>query len=712
MTNILSRLFGRKQSSSDAVVNAAGQFLFAPFLQGTALWSQSNFRSIVVEGYRKNEIVYSAIRRKAQSLAEAPARVRHPDGTAWPDHPVAALLKRPHPKMSGDRLLELTVHHLDLAGEAYWAKIRSAVGKVVGFWPLRPDRVEVVPDPVEYIRGYLYTIEGRQVPILAEDVVRFIYPDPLDDYRGLSPLAAAARRIDIDNEGADFLKITLQRQGVPGYAIKGKSAPPERADRTRLAQIWHERFGGGNKGDPIFLGNTEDIVKLSMNLDELAFSEITSLSETRICAAIGVPPALLGLKTGIESSNLSGDSLPAARQSFYQDTISPLQNFLDDVITHSLALDFGDDFEVYFDTSNVSALWEVRSKESAAAREGWTAGVLLLNEARKKMGLEPIRGGDIRRTDLATITIPAEIEGAETRSERVPDVREDVVVSKAQRRAKRLGRKSVSRDDVRLLRLALGRSSLADRFLALFLRDSKAEMRAQAEDLLDAMGEAGLKSGKKASNLSPAVREALDAAVDRFGPEWSLRAQNRFRPLLQLVVEDSARAASAEIGLDFRLPPEKVLSYVEGYSFRFADAISSQSADQVREAVAATYREGLDRDDLIRRLGEIREEWTGPRADRIARSETIRAANRGAALTYAEEGVRELEWIASDDACPYCLAFDGKVVSTGTAFARDGESVAGIDEDGEPVRPMVVDYEDVDTPPLHPNCRCAIVARD
>lgn len=93
------------------------------------------------------------------------------------------------------------------------------------------------------------------------------------------------------------------------------------------------------------------------------------------------------------------------------------------------------------------------------------------------------------------------------------------------------------------------------------------------------------------------------------------------------------------------------------------------------------------------------------RAQTIARTETIRAANEGQQMTWEEMAHRRSlpsdfnrKWVTADDerTCPYCAELDGTVVRLRGRFrVKVGK-----------------DHVSVKTPPLHPNCRCTMVATD
>ena len=72
------------------------------------------------------------------------------------------------------------------------------------------------------------------------------------------------------------------------------------------------------------------------------------------------------------------------------------------------------------------------------------------------------------------------------------------------------------------------------------------------------------------------------------------------------------------------------------------------------------------------------------RPNMIARTETVRLANKGLIDTYKEHDIKQVSWLAavSDRTCPECMELDGQVYDINT----------------------------VDPPPLHVDCRCSLLS--
>ena len=97
--------------------------------------------------------------------------------------------------------------------------------------------------------------------------------------------------------------------------------------------------------------------------------------------------------------------------------------------------------------------------------------------------------------------------------------------------------------------------------------------------------------------------------------------------------------------------------------------------------------------------------FTKGRAVLMARTTTMWAYNEGAEQFYSSEGVAAKEWLTAKDdlVCPYCGPLDGEVVSVDGGYGKKGDEVTG--SDGSTLTLGI----DVNHPPLHPHCRCALL---
>jgi len=376
----------------------------------------TDYASLAGQGYGRNTLIYACISALATSASEAPPcvtrRGRGGQRETVEGHPLTRLLTAPNPAYSGFELVEdvLTCVHID--GNAYLEKERGNGGQVVRLWPLRPDRVSVVPGG-DFVRGYLYDVgDGRApIPLAVNDVVHFKLPNPLNAYYGQSPMAVLARVGDLDNASIDWMRLFFENAAVPLGILSTRQRLNE-AEAERIKARWQGQLAQSERWHSIAVLDSEaSYQKVGVALDELGMDALLSTSEARICQTFRVPPIIVGAKVGLDRSTYA--NYAEARQSFWQDTLTPLYQRLAAVIQSDLLPDFapspGEEFT--FDLSGVAALQENEDARWARALGALQAGALTINDFRAYVGQTPFgKEGDVLLLPSGvTVTQPADL---------------------------------------------------------------------------------------------------------------------------------------------------------------------------------------------------------------------------------------------------------------------------------------------------------------
>lgn len=318
-------------------------------------------------------------------------------------HPLVKLLNQPNPYRSRAQFWSEVCLDRYLAGNAYILKARYRDGLLEGavaeLWRLRPDRVDPIPGDMEagepFIKGYEYRIDARTVrTIPVEDIIHIRANDPMDPYRGLSPVAAIIDRVNIDSYMRNFLGTFYARGGAGIGAVmnvKGKLSQEAKDDiRTRFRRM----FSGGQYD--ILVANAEELTYTPLGLDrglrDALPKEIDAVTEARIAMKLGIPGSILGLLIGYESSSYANKRQDW--QVFWDITMAPLMSDFDDVLNLALTTEFGGIDEVAFDLSDIRALQEDSEALKESARKDWQSGLAGFHESRTAIGLPPDPDGD------------------------------------------------------------------------------------------------------------------------------------------------------------------------------------------------------------------------------------------------------------------------------------------------------------------------------
>jgi HK97 family phage portal protein len=179
---------------------------------------------------------------------------------------------------------------------------------------------------------------------------------------------------------------------VPGLVLKSPNTLSEKI-KERMLISWQARYkpdAGGRR--PLILDGGIEVDKISnVNFKELDFQNAIAENEKIILKALGVPPILL------DSGN-NANIRPNLRL-YYLETILPIVRKLN----FALERYFG--FEISEDVTNIPALQPELRDQSQYYTSLVNTGVISANEARVKLGFEPVEGHDELR-------IPANIAGS------------------------------------------------------------------------------------------------------------------------------------------------------------------------------------------------------------------------------------------------------------------------------------------------------------
>lgn len=211
--------------------------------------------------------------------------------------------------------------------------------------------------------------------------------------------------------------------------------------------------------------------------------------------------------------------------------------------------------------------------------------------------------------------------------------------------------------------------------------------------------------GVYAEILSAAGRSVIEGAFDIHSPlvQWAARTMAG-----NLIRDVSAETKAAVRQIIYEAVRDGVAPREAAKLIRATIGLTRGQAGAVSR-LAATLSDNPNRDRLVAKYGE---KLLRTRALTIARTETIRASNKGQQLAW-QEMVRDSlidtsrfrqRWLVTPDdrLCPVCAPMDGKLVQLGGKFESNERGVLPSERES-------YSGATVESPPLHPRCRCALV---
>jgi HK97 family phage portal protein len=337
--------------------------------------------------------VYACTNLRARNLASLPLHF-YDDGEEVTDGPLIDLMKRVNPWWTPNRLWQMTVLALDLWGEAYWVLERGPDGKGEPreIWWARPDRMRLVPDYNDYISGYIYEWNNQRLAFTADEVIYFRYPNPINEFEGLSPIAATRLALDTGHAALrsnhNVFSNGVQLAGVVTPADKDSTWARDQVEALR--DMLEKRFKGVDKAHRLaVLGQAATFTPMGISPKDAQFIELMRWTRSDACMVYGVPPELIGDQEGATYNNVR-----EAHKGFWTDTMIPLAQMLTQELTEQLLPKFKQPVDrAEFDLSGVQAL-QADMKETAEQAKVWASIGVPLNRILSELAPQFLNEGE------------------------------------------------------------------------------------------------------------------------------------------------------------------------------------------------------------------------------------------------------------------------------------------------------------------------------
>lgn len=311
---------------------------------------ENNFEGYVQAAYKADGIIFACIVARMRIFAQGRFGWREDkeDGTLgdlFTTVQQRRLLRRPAPAFTLGNLLSQMEVDVSLAGNYYattvdnrgrWGK--SATGPGRRIVRMRPDWVWIIIDAPS---GDPYALDAKVVAFIYEpplagngvarsgpvvllpnEVVHYApIPDPIAQHRGMSWLTPVLREIASDKAATQH-KLAFFERGATLQTV----ASLDKDVSVDAFDAFVERFRSQHEGvdnayGTLFLGGGADVTVIGTDLQRLDYKGVQGGGETRMAAAAGVHPTLVGLSEGLSGSSLNQGNFNAARRIFTDGTM-------------------------------------------------------------------------------------------------------------------------------------------------------------------------------------------------------------------------------------------------------------------------------------------------------------------------------------------------------------------------------------------------------
>lgn len=351
--------------------------------------------------------VYSVLALRARMLSGLNLkfyRGRGSDKTEVADHPAVEQYRKVNPFWTQARLARMDEFCMGLWGETFWALEPGRPGNI---WWLKADRVRPIPHETDYLQGFAYhSVSGQIITFDPDEIVWIRYPNPLDEFSPLSPLAAARLAAD----AASSMMKSNEALHSNGLQIAGLITPPadkvvfdERQADDLERYLKRKLTGPKNAHKWAVLRYEAQFKQLSITPKDAEFVAGLNVTFRQVCRAYGIPSPLLNdlehatLANAREFERIAWDNTLVSDAQFRAAEI--VEQYLNRTVTVGRNVvqrprwrDGPDHCE--FDFTQVSALQESATESWTREAQALDRGAITINEWRKGKGMPPVAWGE------------------------------------------------------------------------------------------------------------------------------------------------------------------------------------------------------------------------------------------------------------------------------------------------------------------------------
>jgi len=635
------------------------------------------------------------------------------------EHPLLDLLSYVNEYMDQFELIEITSVHLSVYGNAFWlldGVSDDGKGTPTAIYPLIPKFVTMVRGAMpQAIKEYQYKVDNKVFKFDPKRILQFRDVNGDDPLWGMGKLEKAFDSVESDTYTRLWSKAFFKNGARIDQVIEAPNQlTPEQA--KQILEVFNSRHQGVDKAHKTaILPMGGKLVNAGVNPKDMDFPQLRSTSRDEILAMFGVPKSILGL---VEDVNRA--SAEAANYVFALRTVKPVMRKITSVINEFLVPFFDKSDKIWLafkDPVPENRVETVSMYQAALGGKPW----LSVNEVRAMEGMPKIENGDSVMTDFAAIPLGEPLPEKPTKAARPNRVhgkrfsKESSLHRNVQKSAISLGNsleqaikeatdessKRAELDEAEWKRFQVN----VNPYIKTVTKTLKDLAKDQSKEVLANLPEAvkGMVSRLAAGDVRSKV-VLIDELLDE--DEAVSIMVNALSPIYQeLVAKEGSAVLESITGAAFDARTERVQKSLKHAINLLSTEYTKTTKTRLQEALEAGLEDGESVDKLADRVSDVYTQISQSRATAVAMTETNRVGNLAAKQAMLQSGVvKTIRWYTSnDDVCDFCQEMSGMVEDINSAFFEKGDTLETVD--GQTIE---LDYDTVDTPPLHTSCRCYV----
>ena len=565
--------------------------------------------------------VWNCVNLLAMDMAQIPIDIFVPgkdeDKQVF-DHIFFDLLKT-EPFHNTFQLKYMTEAHLNLTGNAYWLQYLNSFNRPVKIRFLFSNKTTPRFDKEKGERYYEYDDAGTLRKFSKDEIVHFRFPNPLSDLRGMGPVEAGRKKINLIEYMEEYQLALLGNRAIPpGYIKTAEEIIEEEADRIKAS--WKKKYGGIEKaGEIAVLGKGSDFVKLIMSPEDLQFLASVEFTEEQLGAMFGLSPYKLGRVKDVNRANAY-----ELEKTYQKQTITPRLVMRDITLTEECLQKY--DKKLF--AKHPDVVPEDKEFELQKDQTLFSTASITPNQIAKKWGYEPFPGGDVRLVPFNLVPLDSVAPITEEEDEEPEKAIKSCPTCNTSYRNKEWKDQYWKAYVGRTLKQERGMVSVLRRFF-----------EGQKDEVISNLHKFG-KSYKAAEVYLPSRDEADRKIIATLKP----------------VILANVVKGGESLAIDFHLFTEGEFEansiFIENF-FKSREMLIKNINETTFEKLTTVINEAVNNGETIAEISQkierVYAEAKGPRSRLIARTEVNTSVNFGHMEAMRQAAIEQKEWVTAGD---------------------------------------------------------------
>jgi len=653
---IITRLFsGMIQKSVSAQLNQHFNWNAYGALKGNKSAYMKGIKT--AQAYAEEIYVYGCVFLISNTIASIPIRIYKDESKSedMKNHPAYTLFKKPNFKDSMYDIKESISANLELDGNGYLlvneGKPQQIFSLAAPMITIEPNKTAGITSMSDMIQHYKYGQKEYSV----DEIIHERKFNINTSLKGLSPIRAAAMNIDTLAE-ARRQNYNMFVNGMNTNVVFESDADFDGDAYKRLKDDHMKKASSAENAHlPYILFSGLKYKAAGLAPKDIEYVKALQLTREDICGFIyQVPMILLGVL-----ENSSYNNIKEAQKIFYEFCIIP-RLVKNRELYQKLVDKYSMGGYVDFDLSGIAVLQEDELERIKKAKEMWGMGVSVkqLNDMYH-LGIKPYPGWDIGY-------LPFSVMPAGTSREPEPsDNGDDNGGGEPAKTVRKEARSKEFWTEERKVAKWQQFDKISTKHENEYKRDLNAYFKQQQKEVIKNLNKYKSIGAAKVHDDTFIIygephgidqkKEAIRVDSVLFDKDDEVKRLTKVSaPIYKRAIIESATAELELLGIDiaFDINNPRIARWIEQVGLNKAKEVNATIIDKLRTTIIDGINEGESIVNLTDRIEQVYEGYTkysGFDAERIARTETIGAANQGALESYKQADVEKKGWLSTRD---------------------------------------------------------------